>query len=415
MTTNEEANNESSRSDIELEKYKTRYSFYKVAVGTALVGVVSVIIPGAIEYWKATFENQRLSYQYEIDDKRKRTEIELAQINQQQAYVKDFLETALNQDIELRIRFADYFSKVSAEPFREDWSEYRKSLVEVRNSTRSEIHEKEETLLRNLSLETPTTEEQIEIAKLRRELEWRYREIGYLERDRSIVRSEDETDSSSLADIIGTQPAFERVSVYGLKSEVRTSADKVGRLDVRYASGRFTTCSAVALSKERVLTTSHCTSNSPRHGDVEEVVFVHGYYDEKETSSAVRIRLNIIPIYQNEELDISILNVSDSDVFIPVVADFEIRAPVVGEAVSLFHHPGGTPMRVTRSGCRIVSVSEKGFRHTCDTIAGSSGAAIVGQDGVLVGIHIAGNSLPDQPSYAVRADEAKKAWSTNPL
>lgn len=393
--------------DIELEKYKTRYGFYKVAVGTALVGLVSVIIPGAIEYWKATFENQRLSYQYEIDNKRKQSEIELSQINQQQAYVKDFLDTALNQDIELRIRFADYFSKVSAAPFQEQWSEYRQSLVDVRNQTRSEIHEKEETLLFRLSVETPTTEEQIEIARLRRELEWRYREIGYVERDRSIVRSEDETDSLSLAAITNSTTGMERVSNYGSNSLVRTQSEKIGRLDVRYSNGNFTTCTAIAISKERVLAASHCAQNSSRHGDVTDIVFIQGYYDR--TTNALSIGLNSEPEYSNEDLDFSVLVLSNPSNEVVIKDEWEIRTPEEGEAVSLFHHPAGQPMHVTRSNCRIVEVSKVKFSHTCETQPGSSGAAVVGQDGALLGMHNAGRILSEQTGSAVRMDAAMSA------
>lgn len=203
---NEEVDAYSQKPDVELEKYRTRFGLYKVIFGTAIVGIISVLVPGAIEFWKVTFEHQRLSAQFEVDNKRKELEIELNQINQQQEYVKDFLDTALNQDVELRIRFADYFSNVSADPFREDWTGYRDALVKKRNVTRLEIHTKEEAFMRGSSISSPTIEQQIENEKLSRELEWRYREIGYVARDRSIVRSESEAKDTerSLASTISS-------------------------------------------------------------------------------------------------------------------------------------------------------------------------------------------------------------------
>lgn len=115
MTTNDDsADKADSSSDnlstIDLERYRIRFGFYKILFGTAIVGLAGVLVPGAVEYWQAYF-----------DDRQKTLEIELAQTNQQQAYVKDFLQTALNQDIELRIRFADYFANVAAQQFKEDW------------------------------------------------------------------------------------------------------------------------------------------------------------------------------------------------------------------------------------------------------------------------------------------------------
>lgn len=196
MSKEVEAPSYRTKSEIELEKYRIRFGFLKVIFGTLLVGLASVLVPGAIEYWKVTFEDQRLKTQFDVENKRRLLEIKLSQINQQQAYVKDFLDTALNQDVELRIRFADYFSNVSADPFRENWIGYRDSLIAVRNETRREIHSKENDLLRGLSIEEPSIDQQIVIARLSRELEWRYREIGYIARNRSIVRSDGEVADS---------------------------------------------------------------------------------------------------------------------------------------------------------------------------------------------------------------------------
>jgi hypothetical protein len=48
------------------------------------------------------------------------------------SYVKVFLNSALNQDIEQRIRFAKFFSSVSSE--KEDWTKYLSDLTELRNT-----------------------------------------------------------------------------------------------------------------------------------------------------------------------------------------------------------------------------------------------------------------------------------------
>ena len=47
--------NQAPESNGDLEKYRIRYGLYKVLAGTAFVGLVSVLIPGAVDF----FENQR--------------------------------------------------------------------------------------------------------------------------------------------------------------------------------------------------------------------------------------------------------------------------------------------------------------------------------------------------------------------
>lgn len=172
-----------------LERYRIRYGLYKIVLGTALVGLAGVLVPGAVEYWKLTFE-----------DKRKATEAHLSQVNSQQAYVKDFLQTALNQDIELRIRFANYFAHVAADPYKQDWMKFRDSLVAIRDTNRQEIHAKELAIWKGLAEDEPDLEQQAQIAELERELEWLYREVGYVAKDRSIVRSQGEKAETKAGD-----------------------------------------------------------------------------------------------------------------------------------------------------------------------------------------------------------------------
>jgi hypothetical protein len=168
--------------DMELEKFRIRFGFYKVLFGAALVGLLSVVVPGAIEFWRLIFE-----------DKRRDREIRAEQINQHQSNINQFIATAINQDIELRIRFAKYFAHVSDNKYRNDWENYLKNLLEARESNRRDINSKEDTLRRIQFVSNLTDEQKIVKERLLRELEWLYREIGYVARDRSIVPSRTET------------------------------------------------------------------------------------------------------------------------------------------------------------------------------------------------------------------------------
>jgi len=178
----------SSPSDPSLERMRIRYGFYKVLAGSTLVGALGVLVPGAIEFWQVFFDN-----------KRQELELRITQAQQQREYVKEFLDTALIQDIEHRLRFAQYFSKVSTTDFKDGWNELYTDLQGIRNTIRSEIHVREGELRRLLAVEekSRSVEQQVEIAQLKRELEWRYREVGYVERGRSVVPSRQEEASDT--------------------------------------------------------------------------------------------------------------------------------------------------------------------------------------------------------------------------
>ena len=112
-------------SEMELRRYEARLGVWKVVLGTFIVGLAGVLIPGAISFYTAYFDNER-----------KKAEFELSQQAAHQQYIKDFFATAINQDIELRIRFADYFANLSG-PLQEGmWQNYLTSLRELRDLKR---------------------------------------------------------------------------------------------------------------------------------------------------------------------------------------------------------------------------------------------------------------------------------------
>ncbi len=166
----------SGAENTELERYRIRFGFYKVIAGTALVGALGIIVPGAIEFWQGYFE-----------DRRKTKELEIAAAQRQQEYVQSFITTALNQDIELRLRFTQYFSSVLPDKQSAGWGKLYEVLKEDRDKTREEIHARERRIWKLLGIKDPDVDQQIEIAQLRRELDWRYKEIGYVQHERTII------------------------------------------------------------------------------------------------------------------------------------------------------------------------------------------------------------------------------------
>src|SRR5262245_58611966 len=166
-----------ARDQLNFERYRTRLGFWQAIWGTLISGGIAVAIPAAVDAYKARIELQLKS-----------KEIEGKILDSHQQYISNFLNTALNQDIELRIRFSEYFSFVSDAQNRVGWNLYRESLVTRRDAIRGEINSKEMQLeqlrARRNSLTAP---EQSNLAKLERELSWSYAEVGYVRRDSNVT------------------------------------------------------------------------------------------------------------------------------------------------------------------------------------------------------------------------------------
>lgn len=98
------------------------------------------------------------------------------------SYVKVFLNTAHNQDIEQRIRFAKYYSSVSSE--KEDWTKYLSDLTELRNTKKVEIDSLEQAWQK---LSDQPRADANEVNKARRHLDWAYSEVGYAAPNRRAI------------------------------------------------------------------------------------------------------------------------------------------------------------------------------------------------------------------------------------
>ncbi|MBO9396368.1 TIGR02594 family protein [Shimia sp. R9_2] len=173
-----------TQEEIGLRKYEAKISLLKVVWGTAAVGILSVLVPGAIEFWSVNLEKQRLRAQAEFEREKFQYETRRA-----------FMDTALNQDIELRLRFASYLSKTLSTGQSTPWHRYEEHLEKQRSEKKLQIHELERQLRKLIALDALSVSQQIELAELERKLEWSHKEIGYVERNRSVVKSKGEQES----------------------------------------------------------------------------------------------------------------------------------------------------------------------------------------------------------------------------
>src|SRR5262249_55515646 len=131
---------------LSLQKYQARLGFWQAIWGTLVMGGIAVAIPAAVETYKAKLDVQKTQEEQKLKQQEialKEKEIEGKILDSHQTYISNFLSTALNQDIELRIRFSEYFSSVSDAKHREGWEKFRNALVERRERMREQINSKE--------------------------------------------------------------------------------------------------------------------------------------------------------------------------------------------------------------------------------------------------------------------------------
>lgn len=162
------------RRKLALDLQKAKLDYRKFIWGSVFAAISIATIPpsfqlatAALEYVKSNRERETKQQQF------------------RDGYVKEFISTALNQDIEVRVRFADYFANVSPAEYKAGWIDYRTSVKGTRDRLREQIDLMEDQLL---ALQvTPATREGPEAKRLERSLNWTYAELGYVKPNRSIV------------------------------------------------------------------------------------------------------------------------------------------------------------------------------------------------------------------------------------
>ncbi|MEL7462923.1 MAG: serine protease [Pseudomonadota bacterium] len=217
-----------------------------------------------------------------------------------------------------------------------------------------------------------------------------------------------------LESILSRSGNHERLDTYDEQARFRKLSRPVGRLDVRFQSGEFVTCTATIVEESVILTNHHCIPNTAattaRLGPVTEAALVMNYYTESRTSSVRRYRVDLNPIAASGERDYSYLRVEGAPGREWGVATIRRDTPRPGASLLIVHHPGGLVKHVTRGNCRASrpAVDDRGIElfHVCDTLPGSSGAPIFSDDdGAVIGIHRAGATVtgPGAKNYGVVA------------
>ncbi|MEQ1531862.1 MAG: lysozyme [Methylococcales bacterium] len=156
---------------LRLERFKARLDYRKFVLGSFFAAIAIAAIPPLFQYATANLEHVKSQKELEVKQQTFRDE-----------YIKEFLSNALNQDIELRIRFAQYFARVATEQSRKDWVDYLSDLTHKRDDIRAMIDKDEYDWRTKMSA---PNRDVAEIDRLERHLAWAYKEVGYLEPNRS--------------------------------------------------------------------------------------------------------------------------------------------------------------------------------------------------------------------------------------
>src|SRR4051794_14926709 len=126
--------------ELELERYKARLDFRKTIIIGGYVAVAIALIPPLFQLASAAVEYVKFEHQLRLDDQSKKSDRENEAQKFRSQYVSAFLDKALNQDIELRLRLAEYFKYVAqGDDFKNRWASYYDALQDKRNDIRHKI------------------------------------------------------------------------------------------------------------------------------------------------------------------------------------------------------------------------------------------------------------------------------------
>ncbi len=168
---------------LEFERYKAQLDYRKFIWGSVFVAIAIAAIPPSFQLATAVLEYVKTQAKLQIDKQSSDADRLTKQEEFHQSYIKDFLANALNQDIELRIRFAEYFAYVSAGKFQDGWVKYHGGLVGHRGDIRNKIDQMEGDWQTKAQAQARTPE----IDRIERNLAWLYKEVGYVEKNRSVA------------------------------------------------------------------------------------------------------------------------------------------------------------------------------------------------------------------------------------
>jgi Lhr-like helicase len=170
--------------ELELRWYQTRLGFWQAIWGTLITGGIAVAIPAAVEAYKIKIEAYKISQEQILKDREitlKDKELQGKLQDMDQQYISQFLKTAVDPDMEMRLRFSQYFSYVSSnQTSREGWEKFRLALAVRLNELKDQVNQKEADVEKLRAKDSLSLDDKTKLHQLQRELTWDYAELGPL-------------------------------------------------------------------------------------------------------------------------------------------------------------------------------------------------------------------------------------------
>ncbi|MFW7378720.1 MAG: trypsin-like serine peptidase [Oligoflexus sp.] len=163
-----------------------------------------------------------------------------------------------------------------------------------------------------------------------------------------------------------------------------TKDDQISNAIGRIALG----CTATHIGNGFVLTAGHCVSDNVCSSSSYNITW--GYTENNRKGKLVSRCQEVVARENNNLRDYAILRYS------PVPASSlpinMKNRPRRGDRLTIFSHPNGIPLAWSGYCAHDGNFSGQKFSYTCDTMGGSSGAAILNGNLEIVGIHNLGSS-----------------------
>ena len=161
-----------------VEKYKARQQTLRILFGTMIVGLTGALISGIIQGLELYF-----------DQRAQRFDQELNNVQARRDFLQNYVDHALAADLEVRIRFAEYFATIYDlnEQQRSDdanlenpWEEYLSHLEEERRVIRREIFDLQRERFSQMSLPEEQRDHYL-LWEISQSIEWLLAQLGTAE------------------------------------------------------------------------------------------------------------------------------------------------------------------------------------------------------------------------------------------
>lgn len=132
---------ELKNSELQIERYKATLNFWAKIIKVFIIVVGGTVLMGWINnvYQDRQLKRQEILKEKELKIQKNKSELEIqllqekAQADRRQSemqYLGDFLKYALEDDVNRRLRFAEYFATLTVSPdLREKWDLYHENLI----------------------------------------------------------------------------------------------------------------------------------------------------------------------------------------------------------------------------------------------------------------------------------------------